>query len=152
MTPNEVNNELRDQLTGQDLPADPIAGRLGAHKRRRDAAIDAAIVSMPMRVQRALNARASAENPRRIAPWAYAMSAVAAVVILLVQFAPRSAERADSIRDTMAVVAAPAVLGLEQDVDVLVDELLQRNGMNGQDWTVTEGDVDQLLGDEGIDL
>jgi hypothetical protein len=41
---------------------------------------------------------------------------------------------------------------MDRDVDVLVDELLRRNGQNRSDWTVTDGDVDQLLGDLDIDL
>jgi hypothetical protein len=151
MTPSDVQQELRDQLTGHGVPENHVAERFDAHKRRRDAAIDAATSSMPMRVHRALNARPQASVARRLAPWAYSLSAAAAVVILFLQYAPQPTETADVGRDT-ATVSGSKRRVMDRDVDVLVDELLRRNGQNRADWTVTDGDVDQLLGDLDIDL
>lgn len=152
MTPNDVEQELRDQLAGSSgAAADPVARRLVAHRQRRDSAIDAAISTMPMRVQRALKAHSRDSAARRLAPWAYAMSAAAAVVILFMQFAPQTTEPLDSHRDT-AAVAGHGLQVTDNDVDVLVDELLRRNAQDRAAWTVTERDVDELLGEEGIDL
>jgi len=152
MTPNDVQQELRDQLKGSGAAADQLLERLEAHKQRRDTSIDAATSTMPMRVQRALNARSRASSRSRLAPWAYAMSAAAAVVIFFVQYAPQTPDAGGPVQDTSAAVTRPRAQVIDHDVDVLVDELLRRNTQNRADWTVTDGDVDELLGDQGIDL
>lgn len=54
MTPNDIQQELRDQLADHGLRADQLGTDLAAHKSRRDAEIDSTTATMSKRVHRAM--------------------------------------------------------------------------------------------------
>ncbi len=149
MTPNDVQQELRDQLSDHGLPADRIDTDLTAHKRRLDASIDSATSTMSMRVQRAMNAQRSALRPRA-ARLALAMTANAATVVMVVTYRPENRTSTDVADSTF--IGTTSTGTAEHDVDALTDELVRRNSASTAGWAVTDDDVDQLLGEDGLDL
>lgn len=149
MTPNDIQQELRDQLSDHGLPPDRIDTDLTAHKRRRDASIDSATSTMSMRVQRAMNAQRSALRPRA-ARLALAMTAIAATVVMVVTYRPENRTSTDVADSTF--IGTTSMGTAEHDVDALTDELVRRNSASTAGWAVTDDDVDQLLGEDGLDL
>lgn len=149
MTPNDIQQELQGQLSNHGLPADAIGNDLGEHKRRRDAALDSATLTMSMRVQRAENKQRHTSARSRATQLALVMTAAAATVVMVTVIPEKgpTAPTADTV-NTVTVVRQSS----EPDVDVLADKLARRNGSAGSVWSVTDEDVDQLLGDADLDL
>lgn len=149
MTPNDIHQDLLEQLHLSGLTAVEAEAELDAHRRRREASIDAATSTMSMRVQRAMNVKRQAVRPRAT-HLALAMTAVAATVVMVVTLRPdrsTTTNRADS-----TFVGTTSVRTTERDVDDLTDELVRRSNSSATGWSVTDDDVDQLLGDAGLDL
>jgi hypothetical protein len=150
MTPNDVQQELHEQLHGSGLPADAVSAEMTAHRRRRDASIDAATSTMSMRVQRGINAaRARGTRSRRV-QLAMAMTAAAAAIVLFVSVDTNSGNGPISTDSTIGGKAGQ--VHSDQEVDALADKLANRNSSDERGWTVTDEDVDQLLGETGLDL
>lgn len=79
-----------------------------------------------------------------------AMTAAAAVVVVFVSFDHRSSNSSIS---TDTTIAGKAEQGhSDRDVEALADKLARRSSSDERGWTVTEEDVDQLLGETGLDL
>ncbi|MBU3679041.1 MAG: hypothetical protein FGM32_05480 [Candidatus Kapabacteria bacterium] len=148
MMPNDIQQELREQLSEHGLPVNELGPNMTAHKHRRDAAIESATSTMSMRVQRALNAQ-SVGRPRA-ARLALALTAAAATVIMVVTFHPdRGTTTQGSDSTSFGTISTHAT---ERDVDALTDELVRRSSTSAAGWAVTDDDVDRLLGDAGLDL
>lgn len=149
MTPNDIQQELHDQLSHCGLPARDIVTDMAAHKMRRDAAIESATATMSMRVQRAMNAQRHERRPRSMR-LALAMTAAVATVVMVVTFQPDRNSTSNGSDTTTAGTAS--LRTADRDVDALTDELVRRNSSSAAGWAVTDDDVDQLLGDSGLDL
>ncbi|HBB26705.1 MAG TPA: hypothetical protein DCZ59_10605 [Bacteroidetes bacterium] len=149
MTPNDIQNEMFDELSTHDVGTEAIAQHLMAHKARRDAALDAATSTMSIRVQRARNAESTGRT-RPVVRFAYALGAAAVAVTMVVTFQPY--DRDGAIRIDTVAVAERLPQRADNDVDALAEELTQRNGNGSETWTVTDADVDRLLGEADIEL
>ncbi|MBU3699585.1 MAG: hypothetical protein FGM33_06170 [Candidatus Kapabacteria bacterium] len=150
MTPNETQNELRDQLSQSQAEADAVASLLASHKSRRDASIDSATMSMSTRVHHALTQQTVSRPRFGFVPVASALSLATAAVVLFLSFGPTErplTHAADTLVDARVdVSSAPS------DVDGLADELVRRNSAGSDAWTITEADVDRLLGEVDLEL
>lgn len=150
MTPNDVHQELQEQLHECGLPAEALSADMTAHRRRRDESIGAATSAMTMRVQRAMNAERDQGSRSRRVQLAMAMTAAAAVIVLFVSVDHNSGNSSISADTTIAGKADQ--VHSDKDVEALADKLARRNSSGERGWTVTDEDVDQLLGETGLDL
>lgn len=150
MTPNDIDRELRDELSKHVPDGSVLGQQLTLHKTRRDASIDAATVGMSMRVQRARNGASKSGSNLLVVRLGYTVSAVAATVLLFVSFNTVGHQPSQQPRSMSS--AASSMSRIENDVEVLTDDLLRRNASGTEQWTVTDADVDRLLGDADIEL